>query len=251
MRIPYDNLLKQASTVVATAQNPNYVASNLYDNTLQSLFKTTVISSLVVAEWASDIEISSFAVGNHNISSIVITFKDSGGGTIGSESYVNADLIHTNTLGEIKAQAVKYFTKVTGIRSVSMSITGTASPISIGNISLGTYLEFPYFNIGSQMPNKVTGNNSKTEGGILAGKTGVALEIFKVSFSDIELGDKESIDAFFLFVQTNTAMWLDRWELSTEFPVMFCNLIKSEIPYTKVNGRIVFSQMELEFEECK
>ena len=101
------------------------------------------------------------------------------------------------------------------------------------------------------MPHKITGSGNKTDGGILAGKSGVSLERFRVNFSDVELEDQESMNALLAFSQVNTPMWVDRWEESTEFVVLFCNLTKPEIPYTKVNGIIVFSQIILEFEECK
>jgi hypothetical protein len=241
-----DNNLLRTGSVSATNSNPNYAVSNLYDETLLSLFQTETAdtTSTITITFTADVSVSCLAIGNHNIDTATLTLLNSASGTVYTKSY---------TTGTLAGLTRDYFPATySTVRSITFAVTTLSAPVSIGGLYIGQYSQWPYPNISPTIGHLHTGSYSKTEGGILTGKTGVRLETFDVSFSGVEISDQTIISTFIENVQGNKALYLDRYEDSTStYPLLFCNVKNSSYTGQKAQDAYYLDGITMQFEECK
>jgi len=241
-----DNNLLRTGTVEATVPNPNYAVTNLYDETLQSLFQTETgeDTSTITITFDADVSVSCLAIGNHNVDTATLTLLNAAAATVYTKNY---------TTGTLSGLTRDYLPSTyTTVRSITFEATTLEATLSIGGLFLGQYSQWPYPNISPTVGHLHTGNYSKTEGGILTGKTGVKLETFEVSFSGVAISDQTIINTFIEDVQSNKAIYLDRYEDSTStYPLLFCNVTNTSYSGTKSRDAFYLDGITMEFEECK
>jgi hypothetical protein len=241
-----DNNLFKTGTLEATFPDPNYPKTNLFDNTLLSLFKTEdgEDTTVLTLTFDSDVSVSCWAIANHNIDTGTITLKDSGASTIYSKSY---------TTGQLAGTTRDYFPATySTVRSIEISLTTLETTVSIGGIYAGQYTQFPYINVAPEIGQTLTGGYAKTRGGYLTGQSGVKLESFSCVLSGVSLSDQDVLSSLFEAAQTNTAIYLDRYEESTaDYPLLFVNITNSGYTGSKGVNATYLDEINLSFEEVK
>lgn len=243
MRILYNNLLEDA-TLAATNEDSNYPIEEVVDGTLLTEFRADTNSSVITATLASASTVSCFAFGNHNIDTLSIKLTDSIAGTT-TYNYTAGDLKFSDTV----TQAMVYESAVSDIVEIEYTITSNTT-LYIGGLSAGQCLQFPYFDATPRIGFRSTGSRQKSRGGVSYNVPGKVLETFNCVFNGMSITDYNAINAFFQAVQVYKPHFLDRWEDSTEFPVLFAQNTK-DIKYDKGLEGIIFDSLRLEFEECK
>jgi len=243
MRILYNNLLETASISV-TNEDANYPVENVYDATLRSQFRAGTNSTVITATLAAASTVSTFAFGGHNIATVAVKLTDSGAATT-TYNYTNADLIFDFE----RPQAIKYETAVNDVVEIEYTITSTLETY-IGGLSAGQYLQMPFFSINPKIGYQSSGSAQKSRGGVTFNVPGTVLETFSCNFDSNLIANKNAQEAFFKVVQVYKPFWVDRWEESTEFPVLFAQNTK-DVSFTKGADGIIFDSFRLELEECK
>ena len=79
---------------------------------------------------------------------------------------------------------------------------------------------------------------------------GVVLEGFGCVFNAGSITNYNDMNAFFALVQTYQPYYVDRWEDSVLFPVLFAQNT-SDVSWTKGPEGIIFDSFRLDMEECK
>lgn len=130
MKILFENVFENAS-FSATNESLNYPIPNIVHPFLHKRFQSSGTSSVVTATFTTDQIVSCFFYGYHNITSLVAVFKNSGGGTLLTLNITSPDDI-----------GVEWFTMLTTVRSVEMTITG-ASGFYIGGVGTGQCYTMP------------------------------------------------------------------------------------------------------------
>jgi len=243
MRILADNLLKDA-TITATNEDANYPVADVHDSSLLTRFQSTASTSVITCTLSEASTVSTFAFGNHNISTLAIKLTDSTLATT-THNYVAADLQFSTSI----TQMITYETAVTDIVEIEYTITAI-STIYIGGLSAGQYIAPPDFDIGSKIGFISTGSRQKSRGGVSFNVPGVVLETFGCTINAGVIADFNTMNAFYALVQNYQPYYVDRWEESTEFPVLFMQNT-SDVSWTKGPEGIIFDSFRLEMEECK
>jgi hypothetical protein len=249
MRILYNNLLETA-TLSATNENANYPVENVYDSTLQTKFKTTTSSTVITATLAEASTVSTFAFGAHNILTAAVKLTDTGASTT-TYNYTNADLIFDSSTPQamVYIESGGVIDPQTNIVEIEYTITASTA-VDIGGMSAGTVLQFDYMETGSKTGFISTGSRQKSDGGVTFNVDGVVLETFGCTVNANLIADFNAQQAFFRVVQTYKPYFVDRWEASTQFPVLFAQNTR-DVEYTKGEEGIIFDSFRLELEECK
>jgi len=127
MRYLFTNEILDA-VLSATNGNSNYPIKNLQDKFLGKIFKNTTGSSVITVEYTSDISANCLFYAHHNLTALSAVYKNSASTTLA-----------TITPSTIQDVGVEYFTKLTTIRSIEITITGDY----IGGIGTGVYYQMP------------------------------------------------------------------------------------------------------------
>lgn len=130
MRILFKNLFEEA-TVLATNESLNYPVTNLIHPFLRKRFQSTTTTSLITATFTEDQTMDCFFYGFHNLTGLTAVYKDSGGGTL-----------YTLVVSDIQDIGIEYFTALTTVRSVEITVTG-ASGFRLGGIAGGVCFQMP------------------------------------------------------------------------------------------------------------
>ena len=243
MRVLYNNLLESAS-LSATNEDANYPVENIYGNSLLPLFKADTNSSVITCTLAEASTVSCFAFGNHNIDTLSIKLTDSLAATT-TYNYTASNLKFSNAV----TQAMIYETAVDDVEEIEYTIT-SVDTLYIGGLSAGSALQFPYFNINPKNGFVSTGEPQKSKNGVTFDNEGVVLETFGCTINNVDITDYDLINAFFLAVQTYKPHFIDRWEESTDFPVLFAQQTR-DFDWTKGKEGVILDSLRLEWEVCK
>ena len=159
MRLCYDNKFLDA-TILATSENPNYVAANMQNTILAKVYRSVADSTTI--KMSTQIKASYFFVLNHNLSSTsIVTLQGNDTDSWGSPSFeetVNyrSDMCYLNF-----AESTYNFWRVV----ITDDDTGTDGYIEIGSMYLGTYLQMPGMKLDQQLEYKSDSNVSITYSG--------------------------------------------------------------------------------------
>lgn len=113
MKILFNNVFEDA-TFTATNESLNYPVANLIHPFLHKRFQSSSTSSVITASFSADQSISCFFYGYFVATALSVVFKDSGGSTL-----------KTLTISDPEDIGVEYFTALTTVRSVEITLTGT------------------------------------------------------------------------------------------------------------------------------
>ena len=129
MRILFNSLVNDAS-ISATNESLNYPATNLQHPYIKRRFQATGTSSTITLTYTADITTDCFFWSLTNATSITVTFKNSGGGTIDT---INISSPNGRT-------EVEYIDSISNVRSIEIALTGS-SDVYIRGIGVGAYYQ--------------------------------------------------------------------------------------------------------------
>jgi hypothetical protein len=130
VRILFNNVFENAS-LVATNESLNYPVENLVHPFLRKRFQSTNSTSLITATFTEDQIMDCFFYGWHNMTSVVVVFKDSGAGTL-----LTLNITSPEDVG------AEIFTQLITVRSVEITASG-ASGFYLGGIGSGACYQMP------------------------------------------------------------------------------------------------------------
>ena len=245
MRILYDNLLESA-TLAATNEDANYPVENIHNNSLKIRFQADTNSTVITATLASASTVSTFAFGNHNISTVAVQLTDSVAATT-TYNYTASDLQFSSD----NKKAIIYETAVSDIVEIEYTITSAVATY-VGGLYAGQYLQMPEFAINPKIGKKSTGSTQKSRGGVAFDVPGVTLETFSCTFDNGSITDLNAQQAWFAAVQTYKPTWYDRWESDDPqiFPPLFAQNT-NDVSWIKGQEGLIFDSFRLDLEECK
>lgn len=234
MRILGNNLLKDASSIVATNQHANYTTEALYSNLLEEVLYFTASTSTITVTFATDQVIDMICLGYHNISTATLVFKDSLAGVLDT-------VVLTTPTVNMKEYLLA---ELVDVRTVEISVTGSDT-LFIGNISLGKYVQC--YNVMKPMNISFydTSENDVTDGGHVINYEGVLLKTFTIALGKVTEEQAEEFIELFASVKTGNTFWLDRHEDLEEEPLFGC--FSTPLEYSEIYD---FSTMSIEFREA-
>jgi hypothetical protein len=222
MRILTRNMIEENSSIAMTNPDGNYPVANIYANMLEDITQASAASSVITVTWAADISVDSFFLGYHNLSSITVVFKDSGGG-----------VLSTTVIAFPGTEVKQYITELTTVRSVEISLVSAVSAAFLGGFSCGNYTQL--HNVGKpiKIEHKDTSLFAQTDGGQVLFNTGIRLRGFPIAMNKLTEVQADAFIATYDYVHKGKGFWLDRHEDTTKKPMYA--IFDSDISESEIN----------------
>lgn len=192
MRILFNELFENA-TVLATNESLNYPVTNITHPFLQKRFQSTTTSSVITATWTTDQCMSCFFYGFHYLTSLTVVYKNSAGGTL-----LTLNITDPQDIG------VEYFTELTTVRSVVITMNGTY----IGKIGGGCCYTMPDVSAAYESGNNDNSSSSSSPHGQRLVNNIPKLRQLSYSFRELTQELKNEIDALY----TPKSIFFDLYE---------------------------------------
>ena len=247
MKILYDNLINSA-TIDSTTANPDYLFSvALVDSRLSRVGRTIDVSDQDVKfSFTSAVDVTYIAITAHNFTSSATVKLQANS----SDSWTTPAF--ETTLTDCGTWCVDSFTKQT-YQYWRLFIDDDTNPdgyLEIGYVFLGEELTMPGMNRAMIIPQKTNSVSSKSISGQLYGDKRLNYKAAEIKFDVIEDSERQSIKAFFDYVDVITPFVLLIWEddLDVEPPI-YCNLTE-ELSWNKLDLSGLLWSLSLKFEEC-
>jgi hypothetical protein len=139
MKALYYNILQDYSTINMTNEDSNFPIENIFSTYLTMYTKTTADNTKITITFTADQTADCFFLGFSNMavaSTIACVYKNGGGATIFTDNLVKTSWYIVKS----------YFTELTTIRSIEITITNaTAAIFYIGTIWIGGKIDLPDF----------------------------------------------------------------------------------------------------------
>lgn len=213
MRILFNNLIDDGD-ISSTDESLNYPATNISHPFLKKRFQSTSTTSTITILFGSDQSINCLFYGEHNLTSLTIRLKDSGGVT----------LLTINVTGPTD-RGREYFEQYDNVRSVELDLVGP-DPVKLGGVGLGVYYQNLNFLSGYPQSGRITGRISKSPSGQTLVNRVKPLRTYSFTFRDREKDGKdewlENIDNY-----APGPLWMDLTECDIDF---------LEVIYASING---------------
>lgn len=239
MRILYDNQLFKASSLVCPTENANSPASNLIDQYLKKRFNSIGNSCQVTAVFDEAVSISSFAIGEHNISAGELKAYDLGDTLLGTVA-----LCYKNN------RDMCYFTQIDGVRKIVFDFATTDFHVKIGGISVGNYIQYPYMNPNPEIGRVLSSVQTSSTGGQINGRLGVMQKTPTINIETLDYTLIAETDAMIQNNQTVLPLWLDMFEESHNLiQPMYAVYNTSTVPVQKTSEQGLYYDLTLQFKE--
>jgi hypothetical protein len=217
MKVLYKNLLDYG-TVTATNENLNYPASNLTytllrSRTLLALFKATGSTSTISCALDDLQTVDALAIGNHNLSQLVITLKDSGGSSLGSETFTSASSeLSTDYSSTI---LIELSSSYDNVKTIEVALTTSESYVSIGGLYVGEVLDMDNAEFAPAFNYSLTSTAELTDKGVLSGKEGVNLSSISWNMQGVSKTNLDKYITMFEYCQTNRPLFVNPYSDSS------------------------------------
>lgn len=233
MRVNFNNIFKDA-IITATNSSFNYLPSNLIHSFLRKRFQSTGVSSVITAAFTVDQTLNNFFYGFHNITSLTVVFKNS----------VSATLL-TIPITSPEDIGVEYFTELTTVRSVEITITGP-DPVYLGGIGGDSYYQMPD-PLANYNPDN-TDNSDVTESpfGQTLQNLITPLRSLEFGFKDIESETAKIIEGLYKSVGVGKPLFWDLYEDNRDKEAPLYGKITSPLAFPYSPRRHDFSLSLLE-----
>lgn len=244
MRVLYDNLIEDYSSLTATNENASYPVGNVVNKSLHKKFQATTTTSTVTVEWAADQTVDCLAFAYHNITELTYTVKNSGGGTLETDTLTGGSDIFD---GDIIYLTSSYST----VRSIEFAFTGS-DPFYIGYIGAGIYLQMPGFSASVRHSRSQIDQRFKSFSGRLFGDNIGRLKGFSVTFASSNQSELDNVLTFYDAVSTVDPFIMDLYEATrnTSFYYPFYAGINEFSDITKNGNEGVLYGYNFQIEEC-
>ena len=219
MRILFNNVFEDAS-FSATNESLNYPVPNLAHPFLRKRFQSSSTTSLITALFTEDQSMSCFFYGYHTLTTIVVVFKNSGGGTL-----LTLNITSPEDIG------VEWFSTLTTVRSVDITITG-ASGVFLGGVGSGLCYQMP-----DPLANYDPGNADNSD--FIESPHGQTLQTYIEPLRELEFGFRElelkgEIDSRYKSVGVGKPLFFDLYEDNRDKePPIYGKIVRSlNFPYS-------------------
>jgi len=135
MKILFKNILEKNTGITASNQSINYPVVNLLHQFLKIRYKSSTTSALITVDFDTDQSMDCFFWGFHQLTSLTLVLKNSGGGTLLT--------VPVSTAPNSQVDSV-YFAEQTTVRSIELTVNG-ASGFFLGGIGAGSCYTMPNF----------------------------------------------------------------------------------------------------------
>lgn len=221
MKILFNNVFEDASWS-ATNESLNYPVANLAHPFLRKRFQSTSTSSLVTASFGSDQTMSCLFYGYHNLTSLTVVFRNSGGGTL-----LTLNITSPEDIG------VEDFTELTTVRSVEFTLNG-ASGFFLGGVGAGSCYMMPDPLAAYEPGNEDNSDFSESPYGQTLQNFVEPLRELEYGFRDEEGTIYKEIDALYKSVGVGKPLYIDLYEDNRDKePPIYAKLIRAlSFPYS-------------------
>lgn len=136
MRVLFTNLAELA-TITAGSYASQYIPDNVVHPYLKTRYQAEIgsTSDSLTFEFTSDQTINCIFIGWHSLSQISFDLQDSGSSSLYSDTW---------TLSGDVVERI-YFSAVSAVRKVILSLTSAAAPLYLGGVGFGQYYQMPDF----------------------------------------------------------------------------------------------------------
>lgn len=214
MRILYDNLLRNASSILPSNEDAQYGVANLLVSSLSISYKTTNTSTPnITIEWATDVDINCIALAGANINSVIIILYDA-----------LDNILDTHEFDIEYSTDIKYF-DVQSVRKVYLDFTSNDDYAEIGAMSIGKYLQMPNPLWGYSENFEITNKRETSLVGQVYGSDGSVLRTYSPSFRMVDYSTMNSIKNMVREVRNYKSFFVDMLEYAHDKKQpLYCSL---------------------------
>ena len=188
-RIAYNNMLEDSIDLLATNVDNDSSVKNLYHPYMEYALWCISTTTTISGRWTSPKLINCIGVGFHTCDTVHLKLKSSSG-----------IAIYESTITLEENDALYYFASVDNAYSFEL-IFQSAEAARIGYLYIGSYVELPQFNTGSEYPISLNSSSDRTRGGQVYGLFARPVQGYGVSFPRFESTDLITITEYIETVQ--------------------------------------------------
>lgn len=253
MKLLWDNYLI-GSTITASSEDTQFPTENLVHKFLEMKYQALASSTTLTITMPEDKTVSMIAYGFNNVigSGGVIRLTKGADDVIqltkGAEDIINLSVTasyelrsSSNTLllsGTLETDGdvnINYMTP-TECRKIVIKIAANEGEVYIGGLSVGDPLDIEYIGVDPELPQKIRGDSTKTEGGQVLGKGSVtSLREWSISVPLITNDKRLEIADMIQEVGSFRPFFADLYEDSDIEDPMYCNIIGPIRPLRKTH----------------
>jgi len=241
----YENILADYDTIAATNEDGNKPVTNIFSTYLSLLFGTTAGATVITITFTADQTANSFFLAYTDLdvaSTVSVVYKNAAAGIIFTDN------LATTGTGILKS----YFTELTTIRSIEITITNNDAGVSffIGSIWISESLTLPDASINPvHSLFNLAGYNKSTAGNV-SGQVRNCLQGWETNIPVIGTDViRDNINDYITAVN-NLPHFIDFYEELDDW-VFFCHLTAARYTYEKQNDQNrKYSNYKLTYEEA-
>jgi hypothetical protein len=190
MRILVNNLINDKASYSATNSNDNYGPESIAHPILTRIFQATANSSVITITLDDVYDINCFFIAYHNLNGISVVFKNAAGGTVDTQTP-----LYNFDVGSY------YFDKISGIKTIVMTINTAETYVRLGGFGCGVYYQLP--NGLNQHIRAVEnlGSIEYTQSGQSLYQNGANLRAYEMNIPEIKPEFEREIQQQFMFLK--------------------------------------------------
>lgn len=215
IRFTLNNLVDIASTITATNEVATLPIENVQDMSRGKIFRSTTTTSVITITFPTTYTISTFTVGNHNLTlndTIAYTFYDGINGTGTSLHSGNfqitsdgaketaSDIIYSDIKNATyyKENANNVLEPQTGVRSVVLFVSRASGVVDIGRIIIGDAVEATYnISYGHYLSFEEPTTQYRTDSGSLRSDMALPYKRFEFNMNTMSESDRQVLQRGF------------------------------------------------------
>jgi len=203
MRLLLNNELTTAESVTVKSVNPSYPVVNLYDKTLSKLYRSLANNEQYITMINSTaITIDTILLYGHNLTSLAtVTLKGTNTLDFVSPDYETTIDVNTVIYKEIPQESFKAW------RLEIDDPTNECDCISIQEMFIGCFFQFPSFEIGYSISKNSLSVTATTRGGTKYGNKQGRLESWSLNVSGLTGSEKIELEDIFDNIDIVDSFW--------------------------------------------
>jgi hypothetical protein len=220
MRYLFTNEILDA-VLSATNGSSNYPVRNIQDRFLHRRFQNTTGASVITIAWLADISANCLFYAFHDLTVLSAVYKNSAGATLAT--------ITPSTINDV---GVEYFTELTTVRSIEITITGNY----LGGLATGVYYQMPDPLFDFSRPLIDNSYVSQNPSGQVLANYEEPLKAPAFSFRDLLTSIANDIRSEYITLGKGTPFYADFFESNRDFySPLYCFFTNE--PGDQKNGR--------------
>jgi len=241
MRILYNNLLKDADTLITSSVNYNYPVANVLINSSDITYRSVAISGVTMTfDYSASLTADCVAINNHNLSSLSIEF-------------LLASVTQATEVIDVSDDTVMAYFDSVEFDEIILTYATASTYCEIGYLSIGEYLQMPnpnaYYNEGIND----TSDRYDTKYGQIYGSQGIILRSYeKMNFIIENITMYNNIVSMIRSSFNFKTLFIDINETDHTYKEpLYCTLIDKKYPTSRRDLGQVRYNFSLSFLEAK